>query len=381
MGSSPKIPAAPGPSAEERQLWAKQSEAIDMYMTSLEDQSAVNKEQGLLSAVASGLYDPVYDGGGRLIDATINPEKVTALQANMGLQEQIGTLSGERYLKALKGELPVSEGLVQQKATEWGLLKEEAARRGIQIEGDDPASAVSKSTSGNELVERFNKTYGLLEDQERRGELSSYSGLLNSTYSTALGTAGSSATVYGPGVAGQGYGAGAGLFGQAAQPYTDYRNLQYNTSVQNAALKSQNQSAQYGLLGTTAGIGIGLLCFDGDTSVEMPDGSARPIRTLSLGDMTRGGKVVSIRQAYTTDLMDYKGVKVTGSHCVKEDGKWKRVIYSPDAKPIPGEHVIYSLITSGHRVFVNGIEFDDEVEQTLNPDHIKDLEKQEERHG
>jgi len=105
-------------------------------------------------------------------------------------------------------------------------------------------------------------------------------------------------------------------------------------------------------------------CFDGLTGIEMADGTSKPICEIDLDDMVRGGVVESLRISKVSDgsVFRYKGVTVTGMHAVKEDGKWIRVKDSPLAEEIPGEETVFSLVTSGHRLFSNGIEFADETE-------------------
>ena len=107
-----------------------------------------------------------------------------------------------------------------------------------------------------------------------------------------------------------------------------------------------------------------LFCFLPSTYVEMADGSNKIIKDIQLGDETRGGIVESVRTAITgqNTLYRYCGVVVTGSHAVKEDGKWVRVENSNYAEPIPGTSVVYSLVTTGHRVYVNHVTFADEHE-------------------
>lgn len=105
-------------------------------------------------------------------------------------------------------------------------------------------------------------------------------------------------------------------------------------------------------------------CFHEGTPIEMLDGSTMPIHLIRLGDETKGGKVESIRVSFTADgtRFNYKGVVVTGSHAVNEGGVWKRVETSTESKPIGGAGIVYSLVTDGHRIFSNGIEFADEHE-------------------
>lgn len=138
-------------------------------------------------------------------------------------------------------------------------------------------------------------------------------------------------------------------------------------------------SAIGGVLGGAIGQGIGgltksapakaiskgfkkVFCFHPDTLIEMADGSELPIWKISLGDLTKGGVVESVRFANAADRFSYNGVIVTGSHAVKENDKWIRVEDSDDALPVAGKGIVFSLVTSLHRVYANGIEFSDEHE-------------------
>jgi hypothetical protein len=87
--------------------------------------------------------------------------------------DQIAQAENERYLQALKqqqGELSIAQK--QARNQEFNKLVEAAGRRGIRILGDDPSSATSDSTAGNQILSEFNKRYSLLADEQRRGDLS-----------------------------------------------------------------------------------------------------------------------------------------------------------------------------------------------------------------
>lgn len=103
-------------------------------------------------------------------------------------------------------------------------------------------------------------------------------------------------------------------------------------------------------------------CFDGLTPVSMDEGPDIPINEIEIGDLTKGGYVESIRISQSNDLHDYLGVKVTGSHAVKENGAWVRVKDAYYSKPLDGVHYVYSIVTSNHRVYVNSVTFADEHE-------------------
>ena len=101
-------------------------------------------------------------------------------------------------------------------------------------------------------------------------------------------------------------------------------------------------------------------CFDPKTLIQMADGSTKEIKNIQLGDQTKGGEVTGVFQFKASDeIYDYKGVTVAGSHFVKEDGKFIMVKDSPLAIKIDKIPVVYSLDTTGRRIFINDIEFAD----------------------
>jgi len=106
--------------------------------------------------------------------------------------------------------------------------------------------------------------------------------------------------------------------------------------------------------------GYGGFCFDPNTPVQMADGSEKKIKDIKLGEDTKGGEVTGVFQFKAADeIHDYKGVTVAGSHYVKENGKFIMVKDSPLAVKIDKIPVVYSLDTTGRRIFINDIEFAD----------------------
>jgi hypothetical protein len=104
----------------------------------------------------------------------------------------------------------------------------------------------------------------------------------------------------------------------------------------------------------------GGFCFDPSTLIQMADGSTKQIKNIQLGDATKGGEVTGVFQFKAADeIHDYKGVTVAGSHYVKENGKFIMVQDSPLAVKIDKIPVVYSLDTTGRRIFINDIEFAD----------------------
>ncbi len=105
---------------------------------------------------------------------------------------------------------------------------------------------------------------------------------------------------------------------------------------------------------------FGGFCFDPDTLVQMADGSEKKIKDIKLGDNTKGGEVTGVFQFKASDeIHDYKGVIVAGSHYVKENNEFIMVKDSPLAIKIDKIPVVYSLDTTGRRIFINDIEFAD----------------------
>ena len=106
--------------------------------------------------------------------------------------------------------------------------------------------------------------------------------------------------------------------------------------------------------------GGGSYCFDPNTPIQMADGSTKQIKNIQLGDDTKGGEVTGVFQFKASDeIHDYKGVTVAGSHFVKEDGRFIMVKDSPLSVKIDKIPVVYSLDTSGRRIFIKDIEFAD----------------------
>ena len=123
-------------------------------------------------------------------------------------------------------------------------------------------------------------------------------------------------------------------------------------------------SSDYGNPGGTSGAmtdaNAGTFCFDPSTPIQMADGSTKEIKNIQLGDDTKGGEVTGVFQFKASDeIHDYKGVTVAGSHYVKEDGRFIMVKDSPLSVKIDKIPVVYSLDTSGRRIFINDIEFAD----------------------
>lgn len=338
MGSkSVSVPPPPEMSAEERQLLQNQNLTLQQFNDLLSDSKVQSRESMDILKNLSGLYktetvtgeraptteelreleragtwkpgDPIPWMNTPITQTTLDRDALQQLrdriQANVEYQDQIsglanqsildelsrgasdyikgqneiGLLQTQRQLATLRGELPLSLASQKQKSREFEALRENLARTGNEIEGETPESAVGLSTAANEALGEFNSRWGLIEEQERRGELTSGEaanlsryGLSSDISSRAIATAQSLASQYSPtntplGLLGlsqqynpssllSSYGGLASLYGSATQPYSAYTSSLYNSMLQNAALASQGRSATSGLLGYAGSAGL-----------------------------------------------------------------------------------------------------------------------------
>jgi len=112
------------------------------------------------------------------------------------------------------------------------------------------------------------------------------------------------------------------------------------------------------------GGGTGTGCFLAGTMITMEDGTQKAVETIELGEnVAIGGFVFAKGSFLVDDLYDYKGIKVSGSHMVHEDGVWVRV---EDSKYGVPEHeetvVVYNFGTENRRLLIEGITFTDYFE-------------------
>lgn len=250
MGGRSSPPPPPQMSAEEKALLGKQTEILNQMQAILNSQIGASTEQQDLLKRISGLYDYVD---------TTDGKKLVLNQDAVDRQKEISKMQLDRYEKALAGTLPVSEGTMQRKKEEFALLRENAARRGINIEGTSLDDATSDSTAGAALLGQFKRSYGLIEDAERRGELAGgvNSGLSLMGASSAAGPA-------------QFLGASNGLIGAAgaiAQPYANQRMLEYQAGINAANYRNQGRIGAGQIIGGVIGAGAGALSGTGPMGV------------------------------------------------------------------------------------------------------------------
>jgi hypothetical protein len=117
-------------------------------------------------------------------------------------------------------------------------------------------------------------------------------------------------------------------------------------------------------------------CFIKGTLVTMADGSKKPIEKVDLGDIVaEGGKVFAVGRFLNTELYDYKGIKVSGSHMVNEDGTWMRVRDTKHGKSLGDDlNTVYVFGSENRRILINGILFTDYFEVNEQDKLIEDSE-------
>jgi hypothetical protein len=96
----------------------------------------------------------------------------------------------------------------------------------------------------------------------------------------------------------------------------------------------------------------------------MADGSTKAIDKVDLGDnVAKGGKVFAVGRFLNTELYDYKGIKVSGSHMVNEDGIWMRVRDTKHGKSLGNDlNTVYVFGSENRRILINDILFTDYFE-------------------
>jgi len=105
-------------------------------------------------------------------------------------------------------------------------------------------------------------------------------------------------------------------------------------------------------------------CFIKGTLVTMADGSNKPVEQVDLGDkVAEGGLVFAVGKFLNTELYDYKGIKVSGSHMVNEDGIWMRVRDTKHGKSLGNDlNTVYVFGSENRRILINDILFTDYFE-------------------
>lgn len=118
-------------------------------------------------------------------------------------------------------------------------------------------------------------------------------------------------------------------------------------------------------------------CFIKGTLITMLDGTKKPVEQVDLGDKVAvGGKVFAVGRFLNTELYDYKGIKVSGSHMVNEDGTWMRVRDTKYGKSLGNdENTVYVFGSENRRILINDILFTDYFEIEDQEQLLKEEDK------
>lgn len=236
---------APKPSAQEIEIQKQQLEI-------LKEQRA---ESELLKPfiLQSMQLTETEEGGLRRLSEeeyleTLTPTQQTAF-SNLKLQQ-------ERQTKALKGELPITEGTLQRKQEEFERFREAMARKGTPISGDTLENATGTSTSAIQALKAFKERWQLVESAERQGELTTgQSAILQSMgVASDIGQRRISNLAQFP----QRQTGTFQAFSQALQPYQYQRGLVTQADIASARSSATETAGLYGAIGTGAGILAGI---------------------------------------------------------------------------------------------------------------------------
>lgn len=118
-------------------------------------------------------------------------------------------------------------------------------------------------------------------------------------------------------------------------------------------------------------------CFLKGTLITMADGTTKPVEQVDLGDeVAVGGKVFAVGRFLNTELYDYKGIKVSGSHMVNEDGTWMRVRDTKHGKSLgDDQNTVYVFGSENRRILINDILFTDYFEIEDQEQLLKEKDK------
>ena len=161
-----------------------------------------------------------------------------------------------------------------------------------------------------------------------------------------------------------------------AAKFEKQRQAALDRKEKQQAAKNKKDLATGGVAPGASGGGSGG-CFIKGTLVTMANGSKKPIEKINLGDyVAEGGKVFATGKFLINDLYNYKGIKVSGSHMVKENNVWTRVEDSRYGKLInTDEHVVYIFGSENRRILIDNILFTDYFEITDQEKLISEKDK------
>jgi len=107
-------------------------------------------------------------------------------------------------------------------------------------------------------------------------------------------------------------------------------------------------------------------CFAKGTLISMADGTTKSVEDVDISDEVKlGGFVFATGKFLINNLYEYKGIQVSGSHMVFEDGKWLRVEDSELSKLITKDDtIVYVFGSENRRIVIDDVVFTDYFEVT-----------------
>ena len=274
--------------AEQAQIRAFQSAQLDLATESLALQRIqIERAEALEPAQFALLTQQTEIAASQLqlLQDTINREP-TELEAK---QEEIALLQAERVEKALKGELPIGPQTLAAEKDEFKKLKEQLARAGIDVQGDDLEGATSTSTAGIQAIESLKKRFDAIKFAEQQGAITQGQSLLlqgagaiadieQRRLGTAFGNTGAlvpqrqqfglfdpvgsrlqnfgTAATFGFGAAHQGFSSLNQGFGGAIQGFQANRNMQLQANIAGSQAQGAAMGGLMSGIGTAAGFAL-----------------------------------------------------------------------------------------------------------------------------
>ncbi len=153
----------------------------------------------------------------------------------------------ERYNKALAGEIPLTETMINQKQSEFEQLKQTFPT----ISGSSIDDATATDTIGIQNLNEFKKRWAEVEEAQRYGELSTAAqstiGLTGLTTDLARSNIGTLAAIGGDNTS------TISQYGSLLQPYMAYTQAGYQAQAANAATQASMYGSLLGLGGMLGG--------------------------------------------------------------------------------------------------------------------------------
>lgn len=239
----------PPPSSEEKALQASQTKSADLqYQLALEQQASNNALMPYFLESAGYKLDP-YSGTGEAFKIGDNQYSLSKAEDPLSDQnKQIALESGERTLKALRGEVDVDPAVVQDLSRQKEQLEEQLLRR--------LGPGYATSDAGQRALAEFDRNATAINYSVRHGEMTGAQAMQQTAqqaYQNKMLQDQGSAAGYS-----QFNGSAAGMAGNAGQSYGQLSSQMGQQRLQGYNTASQNAAAQGSQYGDLIGGGVGL---------------------------------------------------------------------------------------------------------------------------